>query len=380
MSRRVEIGFLLALCVFLPLYEAPKNIAWAGYVIVWLANRVRARDFGGRWDLWDTLIALWLVSGFVVAPFAAMHGGEWRAALDIVRNATVLWLLKRSRLNGKEIRAIVGALIASTVLGIVMGLAQLWSGTTGRLELNSVGHVNHTVIYLAIMLGVCASWLFLGRQFPMAGTISLFVLVAIFVAASRSGVVAALLTLVVLAVCWWPRARFPVVVAGVVLVAAAMLGAVGGAEVFEKQAEAVQAGRVLNLREEAWKLAASTWRAHPWFGIGMDNFGLASQQLSTAQLRNLMPHAHNLYLNTLAERGIVGAGAVFALLALWGWWLLRWRPRRDDSDEVWLLWGGAASAWLVTIAVGMVNTTFHHEHGLLAAMLLGLWLPISHRR
>ena len=380
MSRRVEIGFLLALCIFLPLYEAPKNIAWAGYVVVWLANRVRARDFGGRWDLWDTLIGLWLISGFVIAPFAAMHGGEWRAALDIVRNASVLWMLKRSRLDDREIRWVVGALIASTVIGIVMGLAQLWSGTTGRLELNSVGHVNHTVIYLAIMLGVCASWFFLGRQIPMAGTISLFILVAIFVAASRSGVVAALLTLVVLGVFWWPRARFPVAVAAAVLVGAAILGSVGGAEVFEKQAESVQAGHMLNLREEAWNLAITTWQAHPWFGIGMDNFGLASRTLPTEQLRNLMPHAHNLYLNTLAERGIVGAAAVFALLALLGGWLLRRRPRREDSDETWLLWGAATSAWLVTIAVGMVNTTFHHEHGLLAALLLGLWLPISHRR
>jgi len=40
----------------------------------------------------------------------------------------------------------------------------------------------------------------------------------------------------------------------------------------------------------------------------------------------------------------------------------------------------ATSAWLVTIVVGIVNTTFHHEHGLLAALLLGLWLPVSHRR
>jgi O-antigen ligase len=380
MSRRVEIGFLLALCVFLPLYEAPKNIAWAGCVIVWLANRVRARDFGGRWDLWDTLIALWLVSGFVIAPFAALHGGEWRAALDIVRNGAVLWMLKRSRLNERELRAVLGALIASTVIGLVMGLAQLWSGTTGRLELNSVGHVNHTVIYLAIMLGVCASWLYLGRQFPLAGAISLFMLVAIFVAASRSGVGAAVITIAALALFWWPRARFPAVIAAAVIVAASVLGAVGGAEVFEKQAEAVQAGRVLNLREEAWKLALATWRAHPWFGVGMDNFGLASRELPTEQLRNLMPHAHNLYLNTLAERGLVGAAPVFLLLALWGWWLLRRRPRRDEADEVWLAWGAATSAWLVTIVVGMVNTTFHHEHGLLAALLLGLWLPLSHRR
>ena len=112
----------------------------------------------------------------------------------------------------------------------------------------------------------------------------------------------------------------------------------------------------------------------------MDNFNLASRQLATEQLRNLMPYAHNLYLNTLAERGIVGAAPVFALLAVWGWWLVTRRPRRSDADQEWLLWGGAASAWIVTVAVGMVNTTFHHEHGLLAVLLLGLWLPVSHRR
>ncbi len=380
MSRRIEVGLLLALCIFLPLYEAPKSIAWAGYVVAWLTNRALARDFGGRWDVWDTLIALWLVSGFVIAPFAALHGGEWRAPLDVVRNASVLWMVKRSRLNEAEVRAVVGSLIASVAIGLVMGLVQLWSGTTGRLELNSVGHVNHTAIYLAIMFGVCVSWLFLGRQRAMAGAVSLFVLVSIFVAASRAGVVAALAVLAAVAVAWWPRSRIPALITAAVLVASAALATIGGAEVFEKQAESVQAGHVLNFRQEAWKLAVSTWQAHPWFGIGMENFGQASRGLPTEQLRNLMPHAHNLFLNTLAERGLVGALPVFALLALWAWWLITRRPRHGDADVAWLAWGGAASAWIVTVAVGMVNTSFHHEHGLLATLLLGLWLPLSQRR
>src|SRR5216684_7641886 len=118
MSRRVEIGLLLALCIVLPLYEAPKNLAWAAYVVVWLANRARARDFGGPWDLWDTLIVAWMVSGLVVAPFAGLHGGEWRAALDVLRNAAVLWTVKRSRLNEAETRAVLGSLVASVLIGL----------------------------------------------------------------------------------------------------------------------------------------------------------------------------------------------------------------------------------------------------------------------
>jgi O-antigen ligase len=379
LSRRVEIGLLLALCVFLPLYEAPKNLAWLAYALVWLANRVRARDFGGRWDLWDTLIAAWLASGFIIAPFAALHGGEWRAPLDIVRNAGVLWMVKRSRLSEAEVRAVLAALVVSVLVGLVMGYAQLWRGETGRLELNSVGHVNHTAIYLAIMLGVCASWFFVGRQRILAGAATLLLLVSLFVAASRAGVVVGLLTLAVLALAWWPRSRVPAALVAAVLVASGLLGFMRGAEVFEKHADSVQAGHLLNYREQAWNLALSTWQRHPWFGIGMDNFILATTEIES-RYRDLMPHAHSLYLNTLAERGIVGATPLAAVLVVWGLWLFRRRPRASDTDADWLLWAGAAAAWVVSVGVGMVNTTLHHEHGLLAALLLGLWLPQSVRR
>ncbi|HEY6966764.1 MAG TPA: hypothetical protein VI229_04780, partial [Burkholderiales bacterium] len=60
--------------------------------------------------------------------------------------------------------------------------------------------------------------------------------------------------------------------------------------------------------------------------------------------------------------------------------LVRWRPRPGDADLACVLWGGAASAWFVTVGVGTVNTTLHHEHGLLAALLFGLWLSTLRRR
>jgi hypothetical protein len=60
--------------------------------------------------------------------------------------------------------------------------------------------------------------------------------------------------------------------------------------------------------------------------------------------------------------------------------LIRERPPAADDDEAWLSWGGAASAWIVTCGVGLVNTTFHHEHGILAALLFGLWLSRRPKR
>src|SRR4026209_2833384 len=96
-SERVERGALLALGFVLPLLEAPKNLLWIGFVAIWLANRLHAPDFAGRGGRWDSLIALGIASGCAAAVFAGIRGDEWHAATDIVRYASVLWLLKRSR-------------------------------------------------------------------------------------------------------------------------------------------------------------------------------------------------------------------------------------------------------------------------------------------
>lgn len=379
-GRQLEIGLLIALGFFLPLYEAPKNLVWLAYLLVWLVNRFRSREFGGAWDLWDGLIVAWMISGFVVAAFAAMHGSEWRGAFDIVRYGSVLWLVKRTRFLDQEVDWILGALIASTLVGLAMGFASLWSGTTDRLQLNSVGHVNHTAIYLAIMLTLCAAWFFTGRRKVLAGAVAILVFVSIFVAASRAGVGVSLGALLVLGFFWWPRARWPLAVSAGLVAVSLLLGLVAGAEVFEKQEANVQAGHLLAFRERVWSMALDSWLRHPWFGVGMDNFGLVTRKYEEEFYRGLFPHAHNLYLNTLAERGIVGFIPLAAVLIAWPLSLLRRRPRREDGDQHWIVWSAAAGAWLVSVVAGTVNTTLHHEEGLLASLLLGLWLSRTHRR
>jgi O-antigen ligase len=387
MSRRLEIGALLALCFFLPLYEAPKNIFWMLYVLLWLANRIRARDFGGRWDGWDSLIAAWIGSGFVVAAFAGAPGGdEWRGAIDLLRYGSVLWLAKRSRYEAREIRWIVGVLVLSTVIGVAMAYVALWRGQEGGLQLNSVGHVNHTAIYLAINLGICVSWLFAAwrnwsrAQRAVALAATLLILTATVDSASRGAIGVGLLLPIILALGWrpWSRARLLAAVCLVAVTGIVMLAS--KAEVLRKHEANVEADRVLAFRSEIWSVALGTWREYPWFGVGMDNFdrmtpyrkGLAEnpQAPNMSIALRFAVHGHSLFFNTLAERGLVGSAALGALgLAL----LLR-RPHPASGDEEWLLWGCAAAAWLVTIGVGLVNTTLHHEHGILAALLFGLWL------
>src|SRR5258708_40002539 len=100
-----------------------------------------------------------------------------------------------------------------------MGYAALWRGTEPTLQLNSVGHVNHTGIYLAIMLGVSAAWLFTGRWPVLAGVVALAVLVSLFIPASRGALGAALIALAVLSLALWRRPRLPAACARLLLAA-----------------------------------------------------------------------------------------------------------------------------------------------------------------
>jgi O-antigen ligase len=389
----LETGLLLALCFVLPLYEAPKNVFWIAYVAVWMVNRARAREFGGPWDLWDSLIAVWIASGFVVAAFAGLEGTQWRGAADLLRYGSVLWLVKRAGYDRWQIRAVLGTLVASTVVGLAIGHADLLRGRAkfGTLELHSVGHVNHTAIYLAIMLGVCTAWLFSrwqawrGRARAVALSVTALVLVSLIVTASRGAIGVGLVLLPLLGAAWWPRSRVPAAASALVVALVAGLVVLGGAEVIRKHSSDVQADNVLAFRDGIWRTAIAAWARYPWFGVGMDNYSLITPERVRAWDAELgrtndpkryyfISHGHSIYANTLAERGAVGAAVLAVVFIAWLAYLARYRPRRADPDDEWLLWGCSASAWFVTTAVGLVNTTLHHEHGMLAALLLGLWL------
>lgn len=385
----VETALLVALCLVLPLVEVPKTIFWLAYVIAWVVNRARARDFGGCWDIWDTLIAAWIASGFFVAAFAGLHDSEWRAALDLVRYGSVLWLVKRSRYGVQQVRWVLGALVTSTVVGLVVGYLRLWTGIgqSGNLQLHSVGHVNHTAIYVAIMLGVCLAWLFarwrawrLGQQ-AVALAVTALVFISLLVTASRAAIGMGFALMLVLAAAWWPRWRAPVVIAAGVVVVAAGLAIAAGAEVIRKHEQDVAEQNVLSFRDGIWRVAVVAWRANPWFGVGMDNFSRITPERVKSWVTQYEPnryfytaHAHSLYFNTLAERGALGSLPLAAVLLVWAVWMVRFRPRRESADYEWITWACAAGALIVTLGAGTVNTTLHHEHGLLAALLLGLWL------
>ena len=388
----LEFGLLLLLAVFLPLIEAPKNLAWLAYGAAWIANRARTRDFGGAWDGWDTLFAAWIASGFVVAAFSGLQQSEWRGAGDLLRYGSVLWMVKRGGYDRASLRLVAGALVASGLAGLAFGYWQLHvSHRRNALELHSVGHVNHTAIYLALLLGAGAAWIFArwrawsAARRAFAAAIGLLFLVSLVVTQSRGAIGIGLLAVPALAAAWWPRWRAPLLASLAVLAVTVALAVGLGAEVVKKQQARMQEANVLAFRDGVWRSALAAWERFPLFGVGMDNYSGISPERIEGWRREAgkpydaadyvrFPHGHSLLFNTLAERGLVGTAALGAVLAAWLVALVRRRPRPEDDDHAWFRWGAAATAWFVTVGAGTVNTTLHHEHGMLAVLFLALWL------
>lgn len=92
-----------------------------------------------------------------------------------------------------------------------------------------------------------------------------------------------------------------------------------------------------------WQAALNMTRANPWIGVGLGNYEAAYNQFRLINWDEPLGHAHNYFLNILAEGGIFG---FFAYGAAWIWIvLLTWRTRRHPSLLARLVSVGLLGSW-----------------------------------
>ncbi len=101
-----------------------------------------------------------------------------------------------------------------------------------------------------------------------------------------------------------------------------------------------------------WVAALRMWEQEPWLGIGPGNYAVVYPAVRLPLWEEALGHAHNLYLNTLADSGLIGLTAFVAMwLALVVW---VWRRRGSAGD-----WQTAASLGVLgAIAHAVVHNVF----------------------
>ncbi|NLD71708.1 MAG: O-antigen ligase family protein, partial [Chloroflexi bacterium] len=123
-------------------------------------------------------------------------------------------------------------------------------------------------------------------------------------------------------------------------------------------------------RAAHWLAAWRMFSRAPWLGVGTGQYATVYPQVALPRWQDPLGHAHNYYLNVLAEGGLLGLA--FYLLMLGAAMRTVWRAARETSG------------WQRGVALGALGMLGHlaahsgfdnlyvHEMYLVVAMLLGM--------
>jgi len=124
-----------------------------------------------------------------------------------------------------------------------------------------------------------------------------------------------------------------------------------------------------------WQSALEMWRTNFWTGVGLGCYEPAYPHFALVNWPLALGHAHNIYLNMLAETGLMGAAAY---LVFWGavFWQT-WRATRRTTGMARGLAVGMLGTWTHLSVHQLFDNLYVNNVHLLIGLLLGLLASIT---
>jgi O-antigen ligase len=258
-----------------------------------------------------------------------------------------------NNLHGQEETQIISYTLIFLALGIsgyaiyqyLTGSQYVWHFYTGFTPGRASGTYispNHLAGFLELLLPLALTYTLVGRAKPVMkvflGYAGLVMVAGMGVTVSRGGWISVGVALIVLfgVLALHRNYRLPSLVLMVLMMAACGFF-VTKTQFFKERLKAgvADSKNVESVvRYELWRSAALMWRDHVWVGVGPGHYDyrFGAYRPESVQLRP--DRAHNEYLNTLADWGIVGTALVAAALVALGIGLCKsWRHVRRSETE-----------------------------------------------
>ena len=396
-----DLAMLSLMIASLPSLEAPKNIFLVGFLVTRLITEVNQFKEGKKlWGGWDSLFATIVFTALLTTIFAGFPGlEEWKGYKVLLTAILTGWFLSRTYYSENEYQLLFKLIILSTIPPLVWGLYEyLVIHSRASLEVHSVGHVNHSAIYLVMIFGASLAWLLshlnakkekvtLSWQITLLGILSLLFFISLIIGESRGAFGIAVILAMML--CLLLPLKKYIKLFGVLFISSMLILTVAvNAPIVKKQIINQENNNVLSARDRIWNVSIEAARFHPLLGIGLSNWHFINLdqlkksvedrgEIFDSRIYSFQGHSHNLYLSALVERGIVGLFVTFLFMVAWIRHLIKTFQWAKKSIGRTYLWGGSLSAWVATFGIGFVNTTFHHEHAILACLFLGIYLSYT---
>ncbi|MCL6566524.1 MAG: O-antigen ligase family protein [Acidobacteriia bacterium] len=317
-----------------PWSEFGVQAAAAALLLLWAGLSLRRGTAELRWSpLFVPLLALGAIA--LVQYFSGASAYPYLTKIALLKWCAYLvffFLAVQAVRTVEEARGMVWYLL---VLGFAVALFGIVQHLTfnGKLywfrELRYGGIVfgpyvnrNHFSGLMELLLPLGMAILFVRGvrrdQLPLVGLFTLVPVGALFLAASRGGIVSFVTETMLLAglVFALPGGRRRMaMVLGFVLLASGLLvwlEADAFLQRFTELAEEITHDRRLSMARDAWRI----FREHTWLGTGLGTFGTVHPRYESFYDGKLAVHAHNDYLELLAEMGIFGGLALLGFLLL----------------------------------------------------------------
>jgi O-antigen ligase len=391
--RFFEIIFLGLMLLSLPSIEAPKNIFLVLFLLTSLLRIYRSK-INFEWEIWDWIFSSLIISAFLGHYLAYFKGNTFGAFTGMAAWILVGWATFKAEYSLKERVGFLLLAIIATLPPLILGLIQLlFLHTKSFLELHSVGHFNHSAIFLCIITGAIfgiklALLKFkpnLIARFYLFCFMGIFFYISLIISSSRGAL--AIGSLIIACLILLSGISYKNKIKELALLTLMFsLVFIFNAPILQKHVADIKNNEVTAGRDKLFNLSLEASKINPIFGIGNANYKYIDEKIikdsvekrgeiyiSSNYLFNAK-HAHNLYLNNLVERGAIGLIIITIFLFYWSYTLKKYWRISKTSYEHSILWAGSFSAFLSTSLIGILNSTLHHEHGILSYTLLGLHL------
>ncbi len=320
------IGLSL-ICLFnLPFSEAFKEISLVGGMIASLLLLLEHRQTG-RFFI-RLLTVGWPVFLFVGVSFASgVHSintfeglrGAWGDLETLMGLILFSTLLNVERSPGRIRKWMLMAILSGTFSGAAVGLFRIWNEHRPFLGMMNLGDKNTTAQFLSFLFLIV--FFFHSQKNRWNIPFSLFVVlypilaVFLFLTHSRTFLIAVPVALLVMIAVlkWWKT----LAVVGGFLFCLLVGTAVSPTLRWEVQTVIhPMSDGSFESRYPTWEGAIRMWKAHPFLGVGPDNFHMPNIH-SIYHLPDYAAHGHNVFFNLLGEYGALGVIAFFLWLTVW---------------------------------------------------------------
>jgi O-antigen ligase len=371
-------------------------------VAAWLARGVRRRALNIQPGPLTVAVLAMVALAALSVGYAADTTSAIKETLKWLELLLALVIVVDLVRDPRSARWVIAAMLIAGAAEATYGAVQFVTGTGPTAfdlqgALRAFGHFDQpnpfagyltTILPLAACMALCRAnpvafrWLALGASAVMA--------VGVALSQSRGAWLGAGVAALCLFLAWsgWTR-RLLILFAlvGALLLALAGSGALP-ATLTDRLSQAIAYFGVFDVRNvdvtsENWAVVErmAHWQAgwymfldHPWLGVGAGNYAQAYPAYSVGSWIEPLGHAHNYYLNMLAELGVVGGGLLLILLFLayqhLGGVLVR---TEAQSGTFWrAVLAGVFGGLVVFCVHNLFDSLFVHSVNIQVGVLLGL--------